>query len=379
MEIYLDNSATTKPYKDVVQAMTNCMVDYYGNPSSIHSLGEKAKKYLKECRKVIADTLKAEEEEIIFTSGGSESNNFLLKGFLKAGYHLITSCIEHSSILSSCCELEKNGVEVTYLKVDSTGKVSIRELKENIKANTKLVSIMHVNNEIGVIQDIEAIGTLIKEVNPNILFHVDAVQSYGKLSIDVNKFKIDLLSISAHKLHGPRGIGAAYIRKGYNPKVLINGGGQEFNLRSGTENLPAVAGFVEAAKIMNCNLGKNYAWVTKLRDYLVSKLGSIAGVKINSCIENSLPYVLNISATGIRSGKILFYLDERQIYVSKSSACSARKLKDSHVLKALGLKQEDIMGSLRISFSEENTLEQIDLLVQYIKECLQELRNRKIK
>jgi cysteine desulfurase len=379
MEIYLDNSATTKPYKDVIQAMTNCMIDYYGNPSSIHLLGEKAKKYLKECRKVIADTLKAEAEEIIFTSGGSESNNFLLKGFLKVGDHLITSCIEHSSVLTSCCELEKNGVEVTYLKVDSRGKVSICELKENIKANTKLVSIMHVNNEIGVIQDIEAIGTLIKEVNPNILFHVDAVQSYGKLLIHVNKFKIDLLSISAHKLHGPRGIGAAYIRKGYNPKVLINGGGQEFNLRSGTENLPAIAGFAEAAKIMNCNLEKNYHLVAKLRDYLVSKLGSIAGVKINSCIKNSLPYVLNISATGIRSGKILFYLDERQIYVSKSSACSARKLKDSHVMKALGLKQEDIMGSLRISFSEENTLEQIDLLVQHLEGCLQELRNRKIK
>jgi cysteine desulfurase len=377
MEIYLDNSATTKPYKEVVQAMTNCMIDYYGNPSSIHSRGEKAKNYLKECRKVIADTLKAHEEEIIFTSGGSESNNFLLKGFLKAGDHLITSCIEHSSILNSCGELEENGVEVTYLKVDGSGKVSTRELKENIKVNTQLVSIMHVNNEIGVIQDIEAIGTLIKEVNPNILFHVDAVQSYGKLLIDVDKFKVDLLSISAHKLHGPRGIGIAYIRKGHNPKALINGGGQEFNFRSGTENLPAVAGFAEAAKIMNSNLEKNYIWVTKLRDYFVCKLDSIEGIKINSCIENSIPYILNISATGIRSGKILFYLDARQIYVSKSSACSARKLKDSHVLKALGLKQEDIMGSLRISFSEENTLEEVVLLVQYIEECLQELKNKK--
>lgn len=377
MEIYLDNSATTKPYKEVVQVMTNCMVDYYGNPSSIHSRGEKAKHYLKECRKIIADTLKAGEDEIIFTSGGSESNNFILKGFLKTGDHLITTCIEHSSILNSCFKLEKSGVEVTYLKVDCRGKVDIRELKENIKANTKLVSIMHVNNEIGVIQDIEAIGTVIKEANPKIMFHVDAVQSYGKLLIDVNKFKVDLLSISAHKLHGPRGIGAAYIRKGHKPKALINGGGQEFNFRSGTENLPAIAGFAEAAKIMQENLEKNFVLVKKLRDYLCTKLRLLEGIKINTCIEYSLPNVINISAVSIRSGKILFYLDARQIYVSKSSACSARKLKDSHVLKAIGLNQEDIMGSLRISFSEENTLEEIDLLVQHIEGCLQELKNKK--
>jgi cysteine desulfurase len=377
MDIYLDNSATTKPYKEVVQAMTDCMMNFYGNPSSIHSFGEKAKKYLKECKRVIADTLKAEEDEIVFTSGGSESNNFLLKGFLKAGDHLITTCIEHSSILNSCVKLEKNGVEVTYLKVDNSGRIDLQELKNNIKANTGLVSIMHVNNEIGVIQDIEAIGTIIKEAHSNIMFHVDAVQSYGKLAIDVGKLNIDLLSISGHKLHGPRGIGAAYIRRGLIPKALIDGGGQEYGLRSGTENLPAIAGFAEAAKTMQESLDKNFALVKKLRDYLCARLRAIEDIRINTCIEYSLPHVLNISAVGIRSGKILFYLDARHIYLSKSSACFARKLTDSHVLKAIGLNPEEILGSLRVSFSEDNTLEEIDLLVEHIEECLQELKSKK--
>lgn len=377
MEIYLDNSATTKPYKEVVQAVVDCMLYFYGNPSSIHSLGEKAKEKLKSYRKVVADTLGAEEEEIIFTSGGSESNNFILKGFLKPGDHLITTCIEHSSILNMCSKLEQNHIEVTYLSVDSIGMVNLHELKESIRKNTRLISVMHVNNEIGVIQDIEAISRLIKQTDTNIMFHVDAVQSYGKLPIDVNKLGIDLLSVSAHKLHGPRGIGAAYIRKGLSPKPLIDGGGQELGLRSGTENLPAAAGFAEAASIMNDNLQKNLACVTKLRNYLIEKLGAVEGIKINSCPEHCLPHVFNISAVGIRSGKILFYLDTREIYVSKSSACSARKLTDSHVLKAIGLKQEEIMGGLRISFSEENTIEDIDILVEHMENCLRELRNKK--
>jgi cysteine desulfurase len=251
------------------------MEEYYGNPSSIHSLGEKAKKYLKECREIIGETLNAEEDEIVFTSGGSESNNFILKGFLKAGDHLITTSIEHSSILSSALELEKNGVEVTYLKVDGAGRINLEELMNSIRQNTKLVSIMHVNNEVGVIQDVEAIGTLIKKVNKDILLHIDAVQSYGKLPIDVSRLRIDLLSASGHKLHGPRGIGAAYIRKELMPRALINGGGQEFGLRSGTENLPAIAGFAEAAKIMHENLEKNLIRVRRFRDYLCSRLSKI--------------------------------------------------------------------------------------------------------
>jgi cysteine desulfurase len=375
MEIYLDNSASTKPYKEVVQAMNCCMLNFYANPSSIHSLGEKSKKYLTDCRRIIADTLNAAEEEIIFTSGGSESNNFLIKGFLKSGDHFITTCIEHSSILNCCLELEKKGVEVTYLKVDKKGRINLENLKNTIKENTRLVSIMHVNNEIGVIQDIQAIGNLIKELNTDIKFHVDAVQSYGKLFIDVDNFKIDLLSISAHKIHGPKSIGASYIRKEFRPVSLICGGGQEFGLRSGTENLAGAAGFAEAAKIINQNMEENFSKIYKLREYFLSKVLKLESIRINSFTEVSLPHIVNISAVGIRSGKLLFYLDKKQIYVSKSSACSARKLKDSHVLKAIGLKQEELMGSLRISFSEQNTFEEIDILVQCMKECLNELKS----
>lgn len=377
MEIYLDNSATTKPYKEVIQAFTSCMLDCYGNPSSIHSIGEKAKKSLNDYRRIIAHTLKAEEEEIIFTSGGSESNNLLLKGFIKPGEHLITSSIEHSSILTCCKKFEQEGVQVTYVEVDKSGIVNLRELRKSIKHNTKIISIMQVNNEIGVTQDIEAIGKLIKEMNPKILFHVDAVQSYGKVVIDVNNSRIDLLSISAHKIHGPRGIGAAYIRKGLIPEALISGGGQEFGFRSGTENLPAAAGFAEAARIMNSNMVSNYENVYKLRRHLIERLEKLEGIKINTNIEVSIPHIVNISATGIRSGKILFYLNARGVYVSKSSACSARKLKDSHVLLALGLNQEDIMGSLRISFCEENTLEEIDVLADNLEACIKELKNKK--
>ncbi|ERI89475.1 putative cysteine desulfurase [Clostridiales bacterium oral taxon 876 str. F0540] len=375
MEIYLDNSATTKPYSNVVYTVSKCMIDFYGNPSSIHSLGEKAKKYLNESRECIASTINAKPQEIIFTSGGSESNNLLLKGFLNKGDHLITTCIEHSSILNSAEQLQDKGIEVTYLKVDEYGRINIDELKSALKPSTKLVSTMHVNNEIGVIQDIEAIGKTVKEYNGNIKLHVDAVQSYGKLKIDVNKMNIDMLSLSAHKIHGPRGVGAAYIRENTPLKALINGGGQEFGFRSGTENLPAIAGFVHASKQIHKNIEQNYLKVHNLKNYLVQKLQNINGVKINCRTDDDfLPYIVSISIVGIRSGKVLFYLNDKEIYISKSSACSSRNLKDSHVLKSIGLRPEEIMGGLRISFSEENSFEDIDLLVYHMGKCLEKLR-----
>ncbi|MBL4935687.1 cysteine desulfurase [Clostridium sp. YIM B02515] len=375
MEIYLDNSATTKPYINVVHTVSKCMIDFYGNPSSIHSLGEKAKKYLTECREYIALTMNAKPQEIIFTSGGSESNNLLLKGFLNKGDHLITTCIEHSSLLNSAVQLQEKGIEVTYLKVDESGRINIDDLKSSMKPSTKLVSIMHVNNEIGVIEDIEAIGKAVREYNANIKLHVDAVQSYGKLKIDVNKMNIDLLSLSAHKIHGPRGVGAAYIRENTPLKALIDGGGQEFGFRSGTENLPAIAGFAQASKQIHKNIEQNYLKVYKLRNYLVQKLQNINGIKINCRTdEDFLPYIVSISTVGIRSGKVLFYLNDKEIYISKSSACSSRNLKDSHVLKAIGLRPEEIMGGLRISFSEENSFEDVDILVYHMGKCLEKLR-----
>lgn len=377
MEAYFDNSATTKPYKEVMDEMTECMIKYFANPSSIYSLGEKAKEKLNECRQAVASTLNCTSEEIIFTSGGSESNNFALKGFAKKGGHIITTLIEHSSILNAAKQLEKLDVDVTYLSVDKHGNIDLNELENSIRENTSLVSIMHVNNEIGVIQDIESIGRIIKEKNPKTLFHVDAVQSYGKLKIDVEKFKIDMLSASGHKIHGPRGVGIAYIRKDLKPEILISGGGQEMNFRSGTENLAGIAGFTKAAEIMNKNIEKNYEKVFNLKRYLVKELKEIPGIQINSGLgEGFLPHVVNVSAVGTRSGKILFYLDERGVYISKSSACSARKLKDSHVLLAIGLASEAIKGSFRISFCEENTKEEIDYLVRNIAQCLKELNDK---
>jgi cysteine desulfurase len=377
MEIYLDNSATTKPYIEVVQEVQRCMLEFYGNPSSIHSSGENAKLYLKESRRTIAETLKAKEEEIVFTSGGSESNNLALKGWLKQGDHMITSNIEHSSILNCCLQLENLGVEVTYLKVDEQGRVNLEELRESFKPNTKLVSIMHVNNEIGVIQAVGEIGKLIKSIKREAVFHVDAVQSYGKLNIDVNKLNIDMLSISAHKIHGPRGIGALYIRESIKLEPLISGGGQEFNIRAGTENLPAIAGFAMAAVITNKRLEDNFLKVSMLKESLLEKLQVVEKIKINS--NNSkfyIPHIVSISIVGIRSGKILFYLNDREVYISKSSACSSRKLSDSHVLKAINLKPEELKGSLRISFNADNTLDEVDRLVHHIKNCLIELNNK---
>lgn len=275
MVVYFDNSATTKPLLEVADIMKEVFYEYYGNPSSLHLFGKRAEDRLIESRKVLAATLGVSPNEIIFTSGGSESNNFLIKGFAKPGNHIITSKIEHPSVLNTCQQLERFGVEVTYLNVDNEGKLNLKELKESIKKNTVLVSIMHVNNEIGVIQDVKKISSIIKERSTRAKFHVDAVQSYGKLKINPKEMGIDLLSVSAHKIYGPRGIGFAYVRKGLMPDPLICGGGQEFNFRSGTENLPAIAAFAYAANDISKKMKDNYKKVSDLKEYFVDKLNNI--------------------------------------------------------------------------------------------------------
>lgn len=377
MGIYLDNSASTTPYTEVIEAVSDCMKNYYANPSSIYSIGEMAKNRLNQCRRSIAGTINCAEEEIVFTSGGSESNNFLIKGVMDKNCHVITSSIEHSSVLNSCRELEGRGVKVTYLGVDSMGRIDLEELLGSINKDTRLVSIMQVNNETGVIQDIKAIGRAIKEKNSNVLFHVDAVQGYGKLPIDVKEYRIDMLSVSAHKIHGPRGIGFAYVRKGLNLKPLVSGGGQENKMRSGTENLPGVVGLETAALKINRHREENYIKVAALKQHFAQLISEIPEIRINGEFSSSfLPHIINVSAIGIRSGKILFYLDDKGVYVSKSSACSARKLEDSHVLKAMKLNPEVIKGSFRVSFSEENTLEEIDYAAECIKQCIDSLKAR---
>ncbi|URZ01955.1 Cysteine desulfurase IscS [Clostridium felsineum] len=379
MVVYFDNSATTKPLLEVANIMKELFYEYYGNPSSLHLFGKRAEDKLIESRKTLAKTLGVSQNEIIFTSGGSESNNFLIKGFAKPGNHIITSKIEHESVLNTFKQLERFGVEVTYLDVDSEGKVKIEELKESIKKNTVLVSIMHVNNEVGVIQDLKKISSIIKEKSTRVKFHVDAVQSYGKIKINPKEMGIDLLSASAHKIYGPRGIGFAYVRKGLMPDPLICGGGQEFNFRSGTENVPAIAAFAYAADDIAKKMNDNYKKVEDLKEYFIGKLEQIDGVKINSKIgKDYLPHVLNVSFKGVRGEVFVHALEEKEIYVSTGSACSSKKNQKSHVLMALGLDDDEIDGAIRFSFCPENTFEEIDYTVYNIEMILKFLRRLKI-
>jgi cysteine desulfurase len=377
MEVYLDNSATTRPYEEVIETVVEGMRVYYGNPSSAHSLGVKAERKINEAREIAAKTINAGKDEIIFTSGGSESNNFLIKGFAKAGSKIITTKIEHPSVMNTCIELEREGVEVVYLDVDHRGLISLKELSDNIDKDTVLISIMHVNNETGVIQDIESAGKLIKEKSSRARFHVDAVQSYGKLKIDVQKWKVDLLSASGHKIHGPRGSGISYVRRGLSPKPLICGGGQEKNLRSGTENLSAITGFAAASDIMNKNMEASYLKVKDVKDYFINKLQVFKDIKINSVGEEYSSYILSVSFSGVKGEVLLHLLEADGIYVSTGSACSAKKNGDSYVLKAVGLEKNNINGTIRFSFNESNTRSEIDYTVDKLEKSLVFLRKLK--
>lgn len=378
MEIYFDNSATTKPYEEVIEAAADTMRNFYANPSSAYSLGIKAEKKLEESREIIAKTLNCSREEIIFTSGGSEANNFLIRGFVRENSHIITTKIEHPSVINLCKDLESSGAKVTYLNVDERGKIDLEELEKAINKDTVVVSIMQVNNEIGTVQEMEGIGKLIKEKSSRIKFHVDAVQSYGKYKIDVQKCKIDLLSASGHKIHGPRGIGFAYIRKGLMPKPLIFGGGQERSFRSGTENVAAAAGFARASKIIHSRREENFKRAQELKSYFLERLSSFEKIKINSPIGREFsPYILSVSFMGVRAEVLLHLLEEADIFVSTGSACSSKDTKDSHVLKAIGLKEEEIKGTIRFSFCEYNTKEEVDYVIDVLKRSIKFLRRVK--
>ncbi|GAA0721419.1 cysteine desulfurase family protein [Clostridium malenominatum] len=378
MEVYLDNSATTKPYETVIEKMNDVMRSYYGNPSSAHSFGIKAEKILNDSRDTVARTINCGKEEIIFTSGGSESNNFIIKGFAKEGGNIITTPIEHPSVLNTFKELESQGVEIKILSVFKDGRINLEELEKAINKNTLLVSIMHVNNEIGTVQDIKSIGRIIKEKGGRTKFHIDGVQSYGKFNIDVKELNIDAFSASAHKIHGPRGVGFVYVKKGLIPKPLISGGGQERSFRSGTENLPGVVGFSEAARIIHQSMNENYNKVFNLKEYFIERLRDFEDVKINSPLnEKFSPYILNVSFIGIKGEVLLRALDGNGIYVSTGSACSAKDTKDSHVLRAICLKDSEIKGAIRFSFSEDNTKEEIDYVLHSLYSSLKFLRRGK--
>lgn len=380
MEIYFDNSATTKPYDEVISEVSVAMKDFFGNPSSLHKLGIKSEKRLNKSREYLASTINGSKDEIYFTSGGSEANNLMLKGLLKPGHHLITTVFEHQSILKTCEELEGKGVEVTYLNVDENGMISLEDLKANIRKNTVLVSIMHVNNEMGSIQNIEQIGKLIKETSSRARFHIDAVQSYGKLPIDVKKMNIDMLSVAAHKIHGPKGIGFCYLKKGLVLNSLIKGGSQESGLRAGTENLPAVAGLQKAAEMTVTRINENYKLVWELKSYMIEKLNEIKDIRINSPqTKDYSPYILNVSFRGVRAEVLLHLLEAEYIYVSTGSACTSGTsgVQGSYVMKSLNLCGKDIESAIRFSFNSQNTKEEVDKTVEVLQKSLMFLRRGK--
>ena len=377
MEIYLDNSATTKPYQEVVDKMVLALTTQYGNPSSIYKKGIEVEREIKEIRRNIARSLGAKETEIYFTSGGTECNNTIIRSVAnlnkKTKNHIISTVIEHPSVLNTLKDLEADGFEVTYLPVGKYGKISLENLKNAIKKETILVSVMHVNNEIGTIQPIEEIGKYLKSLDEKVYFHVDGVQSYAKIKFRPSRYNIDFMSVSGHKLHGPKGIGFMYVKENNRIKPLLTGGGQEIGIRSGTENVPGIYGIGEAVRILNQDLEGTIDKVRGLRDLLKEEiLANIDNVKINSP-EDGVCHVLNVSFRGVRGEVLLHYLEQKEIYVSTGSACSSKK-KGSHVLNAIGLTPDEIEGAIRFSLSDLNTKEEIMQTVEVLKESVSDLR-----
>ena len=377
MEIYLDNSATTKPYQEVVDKMVLALTTQYGNPSSIYKKGIEVEREIKEIRRNIARSLGAKETEIYFTSGGTECNNTIIRSVAnlnkKTKNHIISTVIEHPSVLNTLKDLEADGFEVTYLPVGKDGKISLEDLKNAIKKETILVSVMHVNNEIGTIQPIEEIGKYLKSLDEKVYFHVDGVQSYAKIKFRPSRYNIDFMSVSGHKLHGPKGIGFMYVKENNRIKPLLTGGGQEIGIRSGPENVPGIYGIGEAVRILNQDLEGTIDKIRGLRDLLKEEiLANIDNVKINSP-EDGVCHVLNVSFRGVRGEVLLHYLEQKEIYVSTGSACSSKK-KGSHVLNAIGLTPDEIEGAIRFSLSDLNTKEEIMQTVEVLKESVSDLR-----
>ena len=377
MEIYLDNSATTKPYQEVVDKMVLALTTQYGNPSSIYKKGIEVEREIKEIRRNIARSLGAKETEIYFTSGGTECNNTIIRSVAnlnkKTKNHIISTVIEHPSVLNTLKDLEADGFEVTYLPVGKDGKISLEDLKNAIKKETILVSVMHVNNEIGTIQPVEEIGKYLKSLDEKVYFHVDGVQSYAKIKFRPSRYNIDFMSVSGHKLHGPKGIGFMYVKENNRIKPLLTGGGQEIGIRSGTENVPGIYGIGEAVRILNQDLEGTIDKIRGLRDLLKEEiLANIDNVKINSP-EDGVCHVLNVSFRGVRGEVLLHYLEQKEIYVSTGSACSSKK-KGSHVLNAIGLTPDEIEGAIRFSLSDLNTKEEIMQTVEVLKDSVSDLR-----
>ena len=380
-DIYMDNSATTMVFPEVAALMNKIYTEDYGNPSSMHMKGIAAERYIKDARASLAKSLKVSDKEIFFTSCGTESDNMAIIGYAKAnarkGKHIITTSIEHPAVLNAMKELSEEGFRITYLGVDEEGIISLDELKNAITPETILVSIMHVNNEIGSVQPIDKIGELIKKINPDIAFHVDAVQSYGKFRIYPKKMNIDMLSVSGHKIHGPKGIGLLYINEKTRVKPIIFGGGQQNGMRSGTENVAGIAGMALASEMLYDKFDEDIAKLYELKKYLIDKVTSIEDVSVNGIPKDGTmgaPHVISVTVKGIRSEVMLHSLEESGVYVSAGSACSTHKRTPSATLTAIGLDKGSIESTIRFSLSIFNTKEDIDTAVSVLEKYVPMLR-----
>lgn len=376
--VYMDNAATTRVTKPVLDAMIPYLGEIYGNPSSIHSFGREARKAVENARKQVADAIGASPSEVYFTGSGTESDNWAIRGAAfarqKQGKHIITSAIEHHAVLHACMQLEKEGFEVTYLPVDEEGLVRPADLEKAIRPDTTLVTIMAANNEIGTVQPIEDLGKIARAHGA--LFHTDAVQAIGTMRFDVHTMDIDMLSLSGHKFHAPKGVAALYIRSGARIGRLISGGAQERNQRPGTENLAGIVALGKAIEIAIADMEKRNAYLTKLRDHLIDRiLSEIPHTRLNGSREKRLAGNVNISFEFIEGEALLLSLDLKGIAGSSGSACTSGSLDPSHVLLAIGLPHEIAHGSLRLSLSEENTIEECDYTVEALKEIVQKLRD----
>ena len=380
MEVYLDNSATTRAYEKVGDVVRHVMCEDYGNPSSMHFKGVEAERYIKEAREAFAKILKVQEKEIFFTSGGTESDNLALIGAARAnhraGKHLITSSIEHPSILNTMRYLEEEeGYRVTYLPVDRYGRVRLDALKEALCEDTILVSIMYVNNEVGSVQPITEAASIVKAYNKNILFHVDAVQGFGKYHIYPKKTKIDMLSVSGHKIHGPKGTGILYIGDHVKIKPIVFGGEQQKNIRSGTENVPGIAGLAAAAKEIYKDLDAKVAGMRELKKHFIEEVTKIESTTVHGLYdETSAPHIISVGFAGIRSEVLLHALEDKGICVSSGSACASNHPAISGVLKGIGAKKEYLDATLRFSMSEFTTLEEIDYTLETLNSLVPMLR-----
>ena len=374
---YFDHAATTSVREEVLKEMLPYFSVKYGNPSSVYGLGRKSKKAIEEARKKVANSINANPSEIYFTSGGSESDNLAIKGIARSlknmGNHIITSNIEHHAVINSCKSLEKEGFYTTYLNVNKDGFINLRELENAITNETILITIMTANNEIGTIQPIAEIGRIAKYYN--ICFHTDSVQAIGNMKIDVKSMHIDSLSIAAHKFYGPKGVGALYVREGVPLNKIQDGGHQEKDKRAGTENVAGIVGLGRAIELSNKSIDQHSKKIRELRDYYIKEIKrNIPEIRINGSLEKRLPGNANISFKGVDGNELLYKLDERKICVSAGSACNTGSNKLSHVLTAIGIEPEYINGTLRVTFGDENTLEEVNYLIKNLKEVIEECR-----